>query len=75
MNAYYETFVQNVQKGELFSVKMKDSPVIYTGIPMIPGRYQNKEPLRFMLNVVAPDEKKGVYDFLADDIEFIERRF
>lgn len=74
MNDYYEELVQNVQKGEMYSVKMKDDPVVYLAIPLIPGRLQNNNPLRFLLNVVAPEEQKGVYEFLVDDIEYLELR-
>lgn len=74
MNDYFEQLVQNVQKGEMYLVKMKNDLVVYSGIPMIPGRYQNNNPRSFMMNVLSPEEKKGVRDFLLGDVEFIERR-
>lgn len=73
MNEYFEQLVQNVQKGEMYFVKMKDSQDVFTGIPMIPGRYQNYNPIKFLFKIVSPEEKKGVYDFLLDEVEFMER--
>jgi len=73
MNEYYEILVQNVQKGELYTIKLKDDPQIYISIPMIPGRYQNSHPIKFLMNVVVPEEKQGEHEYSLDDIEYIER--
>ena len=74
MHEYYEQLVQNVQKGEVYSVKMRDDPRVYLSIPMIPGRLQNSDPAIFLLKVIAPDDRQGVYEFLLEDIEYLERK-
>lgn len=74
MNDYFEKLVQNVQKGEMYSVKLKNDPLVYLAIPMIPGRYQNDEPARFVLKVVAPESNKGVFEHSIEDIEWLERK-
>lgn len=72
INNYYELLVQNAKKGEIYSVKFKNDPVVYSAMPMIPGRLQNHEPQKFVLNVLAPKEYKGVYEKLTGEIETIE---
>lgn len=74
MSDYFEKLVQNVQKGEMYKVKLKNDSRIYLAIPMIPGRYQNENPPKFLLKVVAPEADKGVYEHLLEDIEFLERK-
>ncbi len=74
MSDYFEKLVQNVQKGELYEVKLKNDSRIYLAIPMIPGRYQNDDPSKFLLKVVAPEADKGVYEHLVTDIESLERK-
>ncbi|HZH74288.1 MAG TPA: hypothetical protein VFD91_17460 [Mariniphaga sp.] len=73
MDKYYEILVQNVQKGELYTIKLKDDPQIYVSIPMIPGRFQDSYPIKFLMNVVAPEEKKGVHEYSLEDIEYLKR--
>ena len=69
---YYETLVLNEQKGEVCSVKLQGDPVIYTAIPMIQARYQNQSPQKFMMNVLAPEKYKGIYEKLLSEIETLE---
>ncbi len=73
MSNNFEKLVQNVQNGEMYSVKFKNDSQVYMGIPMIPGRYQNDDPAKFVLKVELPKEKKGVFEFLVDDIELLEK--
>jgi hypothetical protein len=73
MGTYFEMLVQNAQKGEMYNVKLKSEPMVYLAIPMIPGRYQNEAPPKFILNIVSPKEFKGVSEHLVEDIEFLER--
>lgn len=71
---YYETLIQNVQKGEMYSIKFKDDPEIYTGIPFI--RYKsamNYSPL-FIFKVLSPDYCEGVYERAVSEIETLERK-
>ncbi len=74
MDKYFEKLVQNVQKGEFYSVKLKNDPQVYMAIPMIPARYQNDEPARFLLKVIAPEKNKGVFEYNIDEIEWLEKR-
>ena len=71
---YYEKLVQNVQKGEVYVVKLKKDPQVYSAIPMIPGRLQNDPSDKFVLKILAPVERKGVYEFSIDEVEYIERK-
>ncbi|MFW5830602.1 MAG: hypothetical protein ACOC1D_01280 [Prolixibacteraceae bacterium] len=71
---FYELLVQNVQKGEVYAVKLKGDPQIYSAIPMIPGRLQNNDPGKFVLKVLAPAERKGVYEYTMDELESIEEK-
>ncbi len=74
MNEYFEKLVQNVQKGEMYKVKLKNDSRVYLAIPMIPGRYQNEDPSKFLLKVIAPEAEKGVHEHLVEDIELLERK-
>lgn len=71
---YYELLVQNAQKGEVYAVKLKSDPQVYSAIPLIPGRMQNEEPAKFVLNILAPPERKGVHELPLDEIESIEQK-
>jgi len=68
----YEILVQNEQKGEIYSVKLKGDPVTYVAIPMIQARYQNQSPQKFIMNVLEPVNRKGIHEILVSDIESIE---
>jgi hypothetical protein len=69
----FETFVQNVQKGDIYRVKFKDDPTYYTGIPMIPGSYQ-EDVLTFILKVLEPEKIKGIHEKSITEIEILEKR-
>ncbi|HKL32628.1 MAG TPA: hypothetical protein VJ919_08845 [Tangfeifania sp.] len=71
---YYEIFVQNVQKGEIFDVKLLGNPNVYSAIPLIPGRFQNEKTGKFLLKVLAPESKEGVYEYSLDEIEWADRK-
>lgn len=70
----YELLVQNVQKGEVYAVKLKGDPQVYSAIPMIPGRLQNNDSEKFVLKVLAPAERKGVYEYKMSELESIEQK-
>lgn len=71
---YYEMFVQNVQKGEVFEVKLLGDPNAYSAIPLIPGRFQNEKSGKFLLKILAPENKEGVYEHSLDEIEWVDRK-
>ncbi len=70
---YFEQLVQNVQKGEIYRVKLKNDPQVYLAIPMIPARIQNENPQKFLLKVISPESKQGVYEQFIGDIESLEK--
>lgn len=68
---YYETLVQNAQKGEHFLVKLKDDPVIYNAIPIIRPNFESKDDNAFIFNVIKPEEQKGVYKKSLEEIDVL----
>ncbi|MFW5760099.1 MAG: hypothetical protein ACOCXH_03860 [Cyclobacteriaceae bacterium] len=74
LREYYETLVQNLQKGETYTIKLKNNPVIFTGIPMIPYKFENDDENKFVLKVLKPDKYKGVREMILDDIEILEKK-
>ena len=70
----YEKLVQNVQKGEIYTIKLKNDPQIYAAIPMIPPRFQNNNPQKFVLKILAPKEQNGVHELLLEEIEMLEKK-
>lgn len=73
-NDYYQLFVQNVQKGEVFDVKLLGDPQVYSAMPLIPGRFQTEKSGKFLLKVLAPENKEGVYEYPLDEIEWVDRK-
>lgn len=71
---YYETLVQNVQKGEMYSIKFKDDPEIYTGIPFIRQKSDSGHDPLFVFKVLSPDYHKGVHEKAMSEIEILERK-
>jgi oxalate decarboxylase/phosphoglucose isomerase-like protein (cupin superfamily) len=72
--AYFETLVQNAQKGELFTIKLKGNPVIYTAMPLMHYSMDTARDTMFMMKVVDPPELQGVYKESIENIEFLERK-
>jgi hypothetical protein len=71
---YYETLVQNVQKGEMYSIKFKNDPVTYTGIPFIRQKSDSVHDPLFVFKVLGPDNHKGVHEKAVSEIEILERK-
>jgi hypothetical protein len=71
LQEYYEVLVNNHEKGETYTIKFKDNPVIYTGIPMMP-RF-NDDDNRFMFKIVSPPKYKGVKEMQITEIERLDR--
>ncbi len=65
----FETISMNRQSGNTFTVKMKNNPSVYIGIPVI----SEEDPKKFSLSVMKPKEAKGVFEGYIDDIEFLEK--
>jgi hypothetical protein len=69
---YYEILVNNHEKGETFSIKFRDNPQVYTGIPMVP-RVQDDEDI-FIFKVFSPAKYKGIHEKSIREIETIEKK-
>ncbi|MFW5707169.1 MAG: hypothetical protein ACOC12_04555 [Bacteroidota bacterium] len=70
----YETLVQNVHKGEIFLVKLKDEPVAVRAIPYINHNLPGKQEMLVTLKIIEPEisEDKSVYQKPLKSIEFIQ---
>jgi hypothetical protein len=68
---YYEILVNNHEKGETYTIKFRDNPVIYKGIPMIP-RVQDDENI-FKFKIVSPPKYKGIKEMSINEIEKLEK--
>jgi hypothetical protein len=70
---YYETLVQNAQKGETFSIKFWNDPEIYTGIPFVRDLSKTAGNTNFMFKVLSPEKHKGVFEKSLGEIEILRR--
>jgi len=73
IRSYYETLVQNAQKGASYYLKLKNDPVTYTAIPLIEATGAKRKEGMFIYRVLEPEEHKGTYDKPVPDIEMLER--
>ena len=71
---HYETLVQNAQKGEIYTLKLKDDPITYTVIPMIHQGFDAGDEDEFTFKVLQPEKLSGVYKRSLDAIEELERK-
>lgn len=69
---FYEILVNNHEKGETYSIKFRDNPQIYTGIPMIP-RFHGDDEEKVVIKILTPEKSKGVIEGSVDDIEVLEK--
>jgi hypothetical protein len=70
---YFEELSQNAFKGEAFIIKFKKDPTIYRGIPIHRANLSTGEDDVFTLNILEPNDKKGVAEKLISDIEYMEK--
>ncbi len=70
---YYEILVNNHEKGETYSIKFRDNPQVYTGIPMIP-RVPTKNENKFIFKILSPEKYKGIQEKSIKDIENLEKK-
>jgi hypothetical protein len=64
---FYEMIAQNVQKGDPYSIKLKDDPNLYIGVPVLD--LTAAEDDYFSFKVLEPKEKKGIMRKAIGDIE------
>jgi len=55
---FYETIVENTQRGDLYRVKFKNNNTIYLGIPVICATCEDEERLNFPLRSLNPGGKR-----------------
>lgn len=72
--SHFETLVQNAQKGESFMIKLRNSPIVYTAIPLIHYSMDTGDDQMFIMKVIEPAEHQGVYKESIDNIELLERK-
>jgi hypothetical protein len=73
MQKYYEILINNHEKGETYSIKFRDNPRVYTGIPMIP-RVQGDDENKFIFKILSPEKYKGIQEKSIKDIESLEKK-
>ncbi|GAB6145515.1 hypothetical protein [Desulfocicer niacini] len=66
----YEILTMNRLSAETYSVKVKNQPCTFVGIPLI----SNNNPGKFSMKITNNDDFKGVYEGYVDDIEMIEKQ-
>jgi hypothetical protein len=66
----YETLTMNRLSAETYTVKVKNQPCAFVGIPLI----SSDNPIKFSMKITNNDDFKGVYEGYVDDIEVIEKR-
>lgn len=66
----YEILSMNRLSAETYTVKVKNQPCAFIGIPLI----SNDNPAKFSMKITNNDDFKGVYEGYVDDIEVIEKR-
>jgi hypothetical protein len=70
---FYEILVNNHEKGETYSIKFRDNPQVYTGIPMVP-RDRDDDDI-FIFKVLSPEKYKGIHEKSIREIEKIEKKW
>lgn len=68
---YYEMIAQNVHKGDPYSIKFKNDPIRYVGIPVLD--LTAKEEDRFSFHIMEPEKNKGIVKKSIGDIESMEQ--
>ena len=68
---YYEMIAQNVHKGDPYSIKFKNDPIRYVGIPVLD--LTAKEQDAFSFRITEPEKNKGMVKKSIGDIESMEQ--
>jgi hypothetical protein len=68
---YYEMIAQNVHKGDPYSIKFKNDPIRYVGIPVLD--LTAKEEDAFSFHITEPEKNKGMAKKSIGDIESMEQ--
>ena len=66
-----EIITLNRHAGDTFTIKMKDSPSVFLGIPLPAG----DDPEKFILNLLNPSPGRSgrLYEGKIEDIQFLEK--
>jgi hypothetical protein len=65
----YQMIALNAQKGDPYSVKFKDDPIPYVGVPVLDMTAAEKD--RFSFKILEPQDCKGMVEKSIEDIEWI----
>ncbi len=65
----FEAISMNRQSGNTYTLKMKNNPSVYIGIPVI----SEEDSRKYSLSILEPKEAIGVFEGYIDDIEFLEK--
>ena len=68
---YYEMIAHNVHKGDPYSIKFKNDPIRYVGIPVLD--LTAKEQDAFSFHITGPEKNKGMIKKSIGDIESMEQ--
>lgn len=71
---YYNPFLENGINGNKYKFKFKNDDKIYTGIPSA-GSFVSTidDNERFTLNIIEPEDSKGIYKIPYREIELAEK--
>ncbi len=71
---YYETLSQNALRGDTYLIKFRDDNIVYEGIPMLRSNLSSEDDETLTLDVLKPEDKKGVIHRSIRDIELLKER-
>ncbi|MEJ2634544.1 MAG: hypothetical protein P8184_04555 [Calditrichia bacterium] len=71
---YYETLSQNALRGDTYLIKFRDDNIVYEGIPMLRSSLSSEDDETLTLDVLKPEDKKGIIHRSIRDIELLKER-
>jgi len=69
----FEILAQNARKGELYRIKLKDDPVVYTCIPLMNFALKTDNDTKFTMRVFEPEDRVGTCTRFISEIELLEK--
>ena len=70
---FYETIVENTQRGDLYRLKFKNDNTIYLGIPVICATCEDENEVKFNFKVIEPKGGKDLITEYISEIEYMKR--
>jgi hypothetical protein len=68
----WEEIVQNAQKGEIYSIKFRNDPIVYKGIPLVSRAMPAGRRGEFEIEIIQPEPAKGIRRANLRQIERME---